>query len=600
MRDAEQVRHWLRAEHRGLLGTAQLLAGGRGAAAELLAVATSRVLRRQGAARLSAGAVRGEMARIAAGGGARPRQVVDTGSLGDVDDDLGPLAAALDDLPPALRVVAVLRIADDVEVDDVARALAVPPAQVHAAEREALDRLAPAAGNAVHLPAALEALAAVLPDGAAADSMADAVLARRRRRRRTAAAAAAALLVGVPLAVTGSDRPSAPAPTAEIRTGDGRGERVDVFAGPPRGSLAADAGFVRAARRVPWHTGNDPPVAARRVVYAEDTRAGRVALVLADTRAGLDGAWLLGPPGAPPGELAALVPERIGRTRPVAVLVEGADAAAVVVVAAPGDAVEFSPRLRSEQTGGLVRRWRAVPVRDGVATVEVADRTAGLAAAVRVVRNGRVAARPVVAGPAGQVEDPAPLRREPLRPGTAPADPVLLGEAAARIARPFGVDPAALSSNLLWSAELTRTGGLGSVVVLVARVPGNAHVVLPLGRLGSARGGLAVPCGPTSFPAEVVAPLVTVATVCSVSDGADSGPDRTWLVVTAPPDAVSAEVLDADGGVLDVLQLEHGGSMTRTPEGASQVRVADAEHRTWAVVPVIPSTEAPFGDYGTD
>jgi len=94
--------------------------------------------------------------------------------------------------------------------------------------------------------------------------------------------------------------------------------------------------------------------------------------------------------------------------------------------------------------------------------------------------------------------------------------------------------------------------------------------------------------------------MVAVAAVCSVSDGADSGADRTWLVVTAPPEAVSAEVLDDGGDPVGALPLDGGAGVTRPPDGAAQVRVTDADGGTLDIVPVIPPPEAPFGDYGDD
>jgi hypothetical protein len=215
---------------------------------------------------------------------------------------------------------------------------------------------------------------------------------------------------------------------------------------------------------------------------------------------------------------------------------------------------------------------------------------------VRIVRDGQVVARPAVTDPNRDDRDPPPLTLEPVRPGTTDADPVLVAEALGRVARPFGVEPGALSPHLLWSAELTRTGGLGRVVVLAARVPGNAHVVTALGRLGEVRGGLEVPCGTTSFPAELPPSTMSVAMVCSVYAGSEV--DRTWLVVTAPADVETAEVLDEGGGVLDVLSFEGGGAMTRTPDGAALIRVLDGDGRTFDLIPITPSPEAPFGDYG--
>ena len=83
-----------------------------------------------------------------------------------------------------------------------------------------------------------------------------------------------------------------------------------------------------------------------------------MALVVADTPGGLEGAWLLGPRGAAAGDLAPEVPERIGRTRPAAVLVGGPDAAAVVVGQhASGHAVEPQAGLVTVgQVGGAAPR----------------------------------------------------------------------------------------------------------------------------------------------------------------------------------------------------------------------------------------------------
>lgn len=595
MRDAEAVRRFLRAEHRDLLAVALLLTGDRAAADALVERATLRALRRRHAGGLSTVDVRDEMARQSASGRVPgPGQVVDAGLLDETDDDLAPLATALADLTPPVRTVAVLRLAEDLPVADTARILGRTAAEVGALERDALTRLLPVAGGADRLSGRLDALAAVPPDDGAADRAADSVLARRRHRRGAAVLVAAAVLTAPPLTVAAVDRPAPPGQSAEAPD---RGPVV-VLAGPPRGSLVDDEAFLKAARRVPWGTDDDPHVHSRRVVFATDTPAGPVALVVADTDGGLEGAWLTGPPGTAGDALAPWLPERIGRTRPAAVLVEAADAAAVVVVAAPGDAVEFSSRLHADASGAVGRQWTAAPGSRGTAVIEVADATAGRAAAVRVVRDGEVVHQTGVSGPAGRTASAAePLDLAPLRPGTARADPALVAETADRLARPLGVDRRMLVPRLLWSAELSRTGGLGRVVVVTARAPGGGRVVAAHGRLGTVRGGLPVPCGTSTVPADVGPARLSAATVCSVSDGSGDDADRTWLVVTAPPAAVEAEVVDAGGAVLDVLDLAGGGSMTRTPDGAAQVRLRDADGRPLDVVPVA-FPEQPFGDYG--
>jgi hypothetical protein len=89
---------------------------------------------------------------------------------------------------------------------------------------------------------------------------------------------------------------------------------------------------------------------------------------------------------------------------------------------------------------------------------------------------------------------------------------------------------------------------------------------------------------------------MSVAMVCSVYAGSDV--DRTWLVVTAPAAAETAEVLGGGGGVLDAMSLESGGAMTRTPDGAATIRILDGDGRTYDVIPIAPAPEEPFGDYG--
>jgi hypothetical protein len=244
---------------------------------------------------------------------------------------------------------------------------------------------------------------------------------------------------------------------------------------------------------------------------------------------------------------------------------------------------------------GAGRDYAPVPADDGTAVVQVRDPVAGLAVAVRVVRDDRPVHRSGVTVD-DSPEDPGALFLQALRQGTATPDPSLVAEAAARVARPLGVDAGALAPRLVWSAELTRTGGLGSVVVVTGRAPGGGLVVSAHGRVGTVGGGSTVPCATTTAPYDADPAALSLAFVCSVSEGDDI--DRTWLVVTAPPGATGAEVLDDGGGVLDVLRMERGGSMTRTPEDAVAVRLRDADGGTVDVVPVAPSDDEPFGDYG--
>ena len=388
------------------------------------------------------------------------------------------------------------------------------------------------------------------------------------------------------------------APSGARPTTDSSRDRDDdaVLAGPPRGSLAGDAAYVEAVRGRPWGTDEDPPVADREVVLVTETEAGRVALVLADGPTRTRGVWFTGPAGAEAGALRPWEPDRVSSERPAPLLLPGPAGAVLVVVAAPGDVVEVSPRLAIDATGAATRSWAAVPAPDGVAVMPVVDVAAGMAAALRVRRGGEVVHRSAFPLPADEPPTARPLTLPPIRPGS-PADPHAVGEAVRRAAAPLGVPAPALDPQLLWAAELTRTGGLGSVAVVTASAPGGGGLVTTHGRMGAAGSGRQIPCGTAPLPGGTDPAALTVAAVCNVFDGIEVEPDRSWLVVTAPPAAVRAEVLDERGVVLDTVDLAGGGSVSRTPDGTVAVRTLDASGRPLDVA-TVPS--AGFGDYGED
>jgi hypothetical protein len=282
--------------------------------------------------------------------------------------------------------------------------------------------------------------------------------------------------------------------------------------------------------------------------------------------------------------------------RPATLLLPGPSGAVLVVVAGRGDAVEISPRSVVDTTGTVTRTWGTVPAPDGIAVVPVADGTAGLAAAVRVWRDGEVKHRSGFPLPGDEPPAAAPVTLPPLRPGIRP-DADAVGEALRRVAQPLGVPPSSLRPAVLWAAGLTRTGGLGTVAVVTARVPGGGALVTTHGRIGPPGTGREVPCGTAPLPRGTDAGL-TVAAVCNVFDGSEVEADRSWLVVTAPAAAARAEVLDDRGVVLDTVDLAAGGSVSRTPDGTTAVRTLDAGGRPLDVALVPPAAD--FGDYGAD
>ncbi|MGR6964675.1 hypothetical protein ACU610_09480 [Geodermatophilus sp. URMC 61] len=440
-------------------------------------------------------------------------------------------------------------------------------------------------------------------DAAATDALARA---RRQRRVRTAglAATAAATVAAAALVV-----PQLTTEPPDLQGTAQQAADVPVLIQPTRGSLAGDAAFLEAARRADWGPLTPPPVEERRVVLATDTPDGRVVLLAGTVDEDVRGVWLTGPVGAPPERLTRHVPQDLGPYRPASLLLGGPGPATLVLVTAPGDVVEVSPRLQVGPRGTVGRTYEPVPADDGLAVAEVPTTSGGSGTSVRVLRDGQPVYRAGVAAPTlptgaaptlptGAADVP-PL--EPLRPVTTrPADR-LVTEALTDIAVPLGAEPAELQPQLLWSGTLPMAEVPGSAVVVVGRSPGGGLVVTTrAGQLGSTGAGRTVPCGVHTPPGTTDVAGLVVARVCDLSSPeSEPSDDGRWLVVTAPPPATAAAVLDERGGVLATVPLPDGGGVALLPTGARDVRTLDAAGRALAEVPINAVATEPFGDYGS-
>jgi hypothetical protein len=432
-------------------------------------------------------------------------------------------------------------------------------------------------------------------DAAATDALARA---HRRRRARTAgiAVAAAATVAAAALVVP---RPGTE-PPAEQRDRQPTAD-VPVLTEPTRGSLAGDAGFVEAARRTDWGPLTAPPVEERRVVLATDTPDGRVVLLAGTVDEDVRGVWLTGPVGAPPDRLTPHVPQELGPYRPASLVVGGPGPATLVVVTAPGDEVEVSPRLQVGPRGTVGRTYEPVAADDGLAVTSVPTTTGGAGTSVRVLRDGQPVYRagaPAPGLPAGPADVP-PL--DPLRPASAPPAGRLVAEALTGIAVPLGAEPAELQPQLLWSGTLPMPEVPGTAAVVVGRSPGGGLVVTTrAGQLGSTGSGRTVPCGVHTPPGTTDVAGLVVARVCDLSSPeTEPSDDGRWLVVTAPAPATAAAVLDQRGGVLATVPLPDGGGAALLPSGARDVRTLDAAGRALAEVPISAVATEPFGDFGS-
>jgi DNA-directed RNA polymerase specialized sigma24 family protein len=610
-----------------LLGTALLLTGDRGTAEELVQRALGRV-RRAGstsgprdpdtvALRAVVAGATSRWARFA-----RSEQVIE--SLPDPFSDplarTPDLAAALRGLPPRTRAVVVLRWHEQLPDDRIAVLLRRPVGEVAAAAALGLERLGRLVASGGYergasdvpveqrLADALGRLAGtpgVWRLDTATAAVADVSARRTAVRRRTAVAAVAlvgVLAVAVPLARWAPD----PAPTEAAAAPSSGTEAtpppiaprgIPVLAGPPRGSLAADAAFLDAVRTTGWGAQDAPPPDQRTVVFAGDTPQGRVALVVGTVLEDFRGVWLTGPVGAPAGDLVPHLPRQLGEGRPLALLVGGPGEASLVVVAAAGDEIAVSDRLMTGPRGTVGRTYDDVPSPDGVAVVPARATSLGPALSVRVTREGRQVYRSAadwLGEPDTTVADLPPTAT--LRPAPAAADPHVVADALADLALPLGVEPERLQPDVLWSAELTPGRAAASVVVLVAHSPGGALVVTTWA--GGAGG--AVACGTQTPPGTTDVDTLTVARLCDVATpGLGEDDDGRWLVFSAPADAASAEVLDGRGRVLGPLALTGGGAVVPVPAGARTVRTLDAGGQPLRETPIAPAPTEPFGDFGS-
>jgi DNA-directed RNA polymerase specialized sigma24 family protein len=231
------------------------------------------------------------------------------------------------------------------------------------------------------------------PAQAAADA-ARTVTARRRRRFPVAVAATVAAVVLAAPALSGEE----PAPVQAGTPGDRARpapvpDMVDISTLPTRGSLAGDTAFLAGLVQQPWQnefTGEYPmevttPADTRRVLFAGDVGTGRWALVIGHpelvdpVEEGIGGpyltdehfmAWFTGPPGAAPEdmELSTFPTPLMPGVTPALL---DPPSGTLVVVGAPGDAVEVSERVEVDADGGDSRTWTRLRVIDGIAQTEI-------------------------------------------------------------------------------------------------------------------------------------------------------------------------------------------------------------------------------------
>lgn len=469
--------------------------------------------------------------------------------------------------------------------------------------------------------------------------LATVVVARHRTRRRqhvamaAVAAAVLAVVVTVPAVISSTSHTPAlaPAPVAAPAYGTVEGAALpaaDVYGAATRGSLAPDAAFVDAVRQLPWTDGDiagsgipDAPLDSRHVVFAGDVGGARVALVAGLNTArptpprddpqlqtdlgalsNVAVAWFAGPAGATPEQLQlAVVPHGIDPSTPTALFDPATGA--LVVVAAPGDAVEVSLRPGVARDATITRTWQPATTPDGVAALDLrADAvTSGQAIRYRVTRDG---AEPFTTGPGTVVSHAVAvaagsdvLATAWLRPPppASPADTVRT-TAVEEVLGWTGLRPEQVTFTGLWSGDVPApTESPARLSLIAATLPSGAvYLSAPLG-IASGDGSVGgIWCGTALLPAGPPPGERTVAVRCDVTDFSANSETISSLVVVAPRTAVTARALDGAGRVLAEYPLRDGVVVVPAPGGLATVESVAADGTV--LQPTAPLGAADLGD----
>lgn len=395
---------------------------------------------------------------------------------------------------------------------------------------------------------------------------------------------------------------------------------ANVFAGPTRGSLAAETGFVEGVRQLSWTlpdglempSGPDAPVETRKVVFAGDVAGGRWALVVGQNTAIPSGnaadpelqtdagalsdiaaVWYVGPPGAAPEDMQlATLPRGVAADRPAS-LYDGATGA-LVVVAARGDSVEVSERPDVAADASVTRSYTDAETTDGVAVVALGPNSlasAGMPAVqYRVTREGVVVAQQSPESSAavqGSAQPALPLQylRSPGEPSRGPGDTAEF--MAAQILNEYGLDPDEVELLVHYEGALPGSGAEpAELTVLTVTLPSGAVVIRAdwTQQISEAQGPSEGPafqggtCADELSAARVPAAQLTLALRCDVLSGTESPDSESTLVVLTPVGGTGSYAeATGDGASITVAFDSNGVAMVSFPSGAHTVGIRAAD-----------------------
>lgn len=454
------------------------------------------------------------------------------------------------------------------------------------------------------------------------------VLAKRqksdRRRLSTLAAGLAVLMVavlvpaGLSLLSARDDRVATPPTVPE----------VDVFAGPTRGSLASDATFLQALTQLSWSQPGEvaldpdedlfpnPPVETRHVAFAGDVPSGRWALVVGPNTAQpvgdaadpdlqtdlgslseVAGVWFVGPPEATPDQMQMVtIPRGLSSQQPTS-LYDGTTGS-LVVVAAPGDSIEISPRPEIAADATMTRTFVDAGAVDGVA-VTLAEANPYLYMPAVVFRVSRANVIVAEQGPDGYTDPNASgtvpdIELEYLRPkvGGLPAhDPSSLEQRmAAEVLSEYGLASDQVDLQVHYAGPavnridvpttlsvLTATFSSGAVLIRADYLQLLTAPETPASGAAFGGGSCLNELTAAGAPVEerILALRCDIGT--EVGDSRPPGPESTLIVLVPPGLGASSVVADGDSGPSTIALSDPGLAFIPFPDGAETVLIRAAD-----------------------
>jgi len=412
---------------------------------------------------------------------------------------------------------------------------------------------------------------------------------RQRSRGPGGVLAAAVALVLVFLAVRLTSSSSPPDDHDRADPAPRTTDAIGLFDAATRGTLARQTAWISGLAALPALDVLPPQ---RHVALATDAPTERIALVLGRSGRDVYTAWLTGPAGAPPEQMALAAPPSATGGRPVPALWDVPELAwtpgLLVVLAEPGDQVSFATGSTIDADGHPGQQSNALPVIDGVVTAAV-DAPVGEGGGVVTVRRSGSSTgfSPPLSDRARQVAE-APVEVADPRGLRASVDEAQLQAVLHEMAGAYGLAPPIISPVLLAAGPV---GDSGERAVLVGATMPTGATVAWIGVTGSGSGDPATRIEPTP-PAAAGAALrdrvLAVPLGWAVSrlplPRAESPPG--WLVISGPRGGTAAQLLGPGDDRIGTLPLVDGAGIGPVPPATTAVRVVGADGTELGRAPV--------------